>query len=166
MPRIRRWALDSEVGHASSAEIDEVGIIAALRLAGMRALAAIAARGIVATVVLLDGSHDWLTPPPATLFDHDADQLAPPVTTRVKADLTCAAVAAASVLAKVERDAWMLEAHVRHPEYGWAENKGYASPGHRDALAAHGPCALHRRTWSLPTSTGPGEADPQAVLPA
>lgn len=163
VPRIRRWAVDTEVGHASSAEIDELGIIAALRLAGLRALDAIAARGTVAACVLLDGSHDWLTPPPATLFD-DADRVVPPVTTRVKADLSCAAVAAASVLAKVERDAVMLEAHDRHPQFGWAENKGYASPGHREALAAHGPCDLHRRTWSLPPSTGRGMPDPQAPM--
>ena len=55
------------VGHASAAEIDEVGIIGALRLAGVRGLAALATEGVVADAVLLDGTHDWLTAPPAEL---------------------------------------------------------------------------------------------------
>jgi ribonuclease HII len=59
-------------------------------------------------------------------------------------------VAAASVLAKVERDARMVALHERHPRYGWAENKGYASPDHLAALASDGPCELHRRSWRLP----------------
>ena len=60
VPRIERWAVAHAVGHASAAEIDEVGIIAALRLAGVRALAA---TGIRPDLVILDGNHDWLTAP-------------------------------------------------------------------------------------------------------
>ena len=196
VPRIRRWAPAYAVGHAEPGEIDRYGIIAALRLAGRRALAQLPD---LPGCVLLDGSHDWLTVRPApasgaagrapleelteTLFEGfdapvpagpggaggalagrapapallarepapavplDAD---PAVLTLVKADLRCAAVAAASVLAKVERDAIMTVRALDHPEYGWHENKGYSAPEHAAALRAHGPCDQHRRSWSLP----------------
>ena len=156
VPGIRRWAVAYAVGHASAAEIDEVGIIAALRRAGLRALAALP---VEPDAVLLDGKHDWLTPPRQdSLFDDPAGSDVPPVTMRIKADLTCASVAAASVLAKVERDALMVELGERHPRYGWAGNKGYASPDHLTALADHGPCAEHRRSWRLP-ATGAVDVD-------
>src|ERR1035437_1068564 len=96
------------VGHASAAEIDEVGIIAALRLAGVRGLAALATEGIVPDAVLLDGTHDWLTAPPIDLFSVATGDLeTTPVTMVVKGDGLCASIAAASVIAKVERDAIM-----------------------------------------------------------
>ena len=60
MPRIQRWAVAHAVGHASADEIDEIGIMAALRLAGLRALDAL---GVVPDLVILDGNHDWLTAP-------------------------------------------------------------------------------------------------------
>jgi ribonuclease HII len=92
------------------------------------------------------------------------------VVTKVKADLTCAGVAAASVLAKCARDAIMIELANRHPEYGWALNKGYSAPEHVAALRTHGPCALHRRSWNLPTGEEPaldltdGDAAARAAL--
>ena len=73
--------------------------------------------------------------------------------TQVKADRTCVSVAAASVLAKVERDAMMVKLSSVHPAYGWEDNKGYASPGHIAALAAHGASIEHRRSWKLPGLT-------------
>lgn len=152
VPRIRRWALACAVGHATAAEVDEVGIIGALRRAGLRAWVQLP---VTPDAILLDGSHDWLTPPAqGSLLDDHADE-APPVTlpavtTRVKADLTCTTVAAASVLAKVERDAIMSDLAVAHPEYGWEHNKGYASPDHLAALGSRGPCVEHRRSWRLP----------------
>lgn len=152
VPALRRWGVARAVGHASSSEIDQLGIIAALRLAGTRALAeAISVCGPV-DVVLLDGSHDWLTAPQPDLFSFDDEPVGPVprVLTRVKADRTCASVAAASVLAKCERDALMVELAADHPEYGWHENKGYASPEHIAALRTWGPCDLHRRSWRLP----------------
>ncbi len=149
VPRIRRWAPASAVGHAGPDEVDGVGILGALRLAARRALGQLP---VVPDLVLLDGSHDWLTDPGQDgllAFAEGAEQT-PPVRTLVKADLTCSSVAAASVLAKVERDAIMSALHLRDPRYGWAENKGYASPGHLDALGVHGACAQHRRSWRLP----------------
>ena len=72
----------------------------------------------------------------------------------IKADLRCAAVAAASVLAKVERDRIMVERARDFPGYGWEENKGYSAPEHGDALRRLGACAQHRRSWSLPGHGG------------
>ena len=166
LPALRRWGVARAVGHASAAEIDQLGIIAALRLAGTRALAVVTAVTGPVDVVLLDGSHDWLTPPQPDLFtrDEEPEGPRPRVLTRVKADRTCASVAAASVLAKCERDALMVELAATYPKYGWHENKGYASPEHVAALRAWGPCDLHRRSWRLP---GVGdEADDAALLAA
>jgi len=69
------------------------------------------------------------------------------VTTRVKADMTCASVAAASVLAKVQRDRFMIASHERLPEYNWVSNKGYASADHYAAIERVGASDLHRWSW-------------------
>ena len=110
-------------------------------------------------LVLLDGNHDWLTDPNAVGLLAFADDVrpTPPVRTLIKADMTCSSVAAASVLAKVERDARMVALHEDFPGYCWAENKGYASPEHLAVLTAEGPCVHHRRSWRLPPY-GVGEA--------
>jgi ribonuclease HII len=180
VPRIQRWAACWAVGHATPAEIDDLGIIAALRLAGHRALGQLS---VVPDQVLLDGNHDYLTPPPppapdpaeTPLFELDevlAGPVAPgplvavpPVVTRIKADLTCAAVAAASILAKTARDALMVELDGQHPEYGWLENKGYSAPAHIDALARFGPTVHHRRSWSLPGVGARLESELPVVVP-
>jgi ribonuclease HII len=149
VPLIRGWALDCSVGHASAVEIDDYGLTAALRLAGHRALAQLR---LVPDIVLLDGKHNWLTRQPQPgLFDPPYPHVeVPAVRTKIQADLTCASVAAASVLAKVERDARMLELSDRYPGYGWEKNMGYATPAHLAALSALGPSDEHRRTWNLP----------------
>jgi ribonuclease HII len=149
------------VGHASPGEIDELGIVGALRLAGNRALAAIASAGVRVDAILLDGKHDWLTPPVADLFAASAD--APvgegewpppaPVTMVIKGDNLCASIAAGSVLAKVERDAIMARLAADHPAYGWDGNKGYGAAGHLDALRTLGATEQHRRSWKLPDYT-------------
>jgi ribonuclease HII len=165
VPRIQRWAACWAVGHASPAEIDEFGIIAALRLAGHRALGQLS---VTPDHVLLDGNHDYLTPPVQdALFGapHSGLVDVPPVQTRIKADLTCAAVAAASVLAKTARDALMVELDGQHPEYGWIENKGYSAPAHVEALARFGPSVHHRRSWSLPGVTAGLESDLPVAVP-
>jgi ribonuclease HII len=176
VPRLRRWGVARAVGHAEPEEIDRIGIIACLRLAANRALAALPLRP---DCVLLDGSHDWLTlppepaavPEPPALFDLSVVVAEPavmavepallellpqlPVVTRVKADLRCAAVAAASVLAKVERDAIMVVRAAEFPAYGWELNKGYAVPEHLAALGVLGSCPQHRRSWRLPVHLPP-----------
>ena len=75
--------------------------------------------------------------------------MAVPVVTRVKADLTCTSVAAASVLAKVARDAVMVDLARAHPGYGWEENKGYGTAAHLEALRRLGPTPQHRVSWNL-----------------
>jgi ribonuclease HII len=173
--RIDRWVCAHAVAHADPQEIDAIGIIAALRRAGERALAMLPHHP---SIVLLDGSYDWLTRPepgptalelfadePASLVDESSFPVArrpdphpqhddvvsagPAVITRVKADMTCASVAAASVLAKVQRDALMVDLDAHHPEYGWRENKGYAAPTHRQALQDIGMTRWHRQSWRL-----------------
>ena len=74
----------------------------------------------------------------------------------MKADLSCASVAAASVLAKVTRDRLMVELAGSYPAYGWHSNKGYAAPEHRAALLEIGPCEEHRRSWHLLVCEGTG----------
>jgi len=149
---VRRWSVGSAVGHAEAEEIDAIGIIAALRLAGTRALATLAEAGLVPDIVVLDGVHDWLTPPEDLFAGLGEPVPTPPVRTQVKGDMRCAAIAGASVLAKCERDAIMTELAGRHPEYGWEANKGYSAPGHLAALRELGPSEQHRRSWRLPTA--------------
>ena len=139
-PLAASWALFTAVGLATADEVDRIGIIAALGLAGKRALIRLHELGasVRESVILLDGSHDWLTPVLGSPL---------PVTTRVKADALCASVAAASVVAKVHRDRLMIEADAATPGYGWSGNKGYGSAGHFEAIARLGATDLHRRTW-------------------
>lgn len=148
----RGWVEDYAVAHASPAEIDQLGIMGALHLAGVRALEQVQARGNLPGVIILDGTYDWLTNTGEDLFttQHSiASTLAlPPVQTQVKADATCAVVAAASVLAKVERDELMIA--LEDPGYGWASNKGYASAAHVEGLKKLGASQQHRRSWNLP----------------
>ena len=70
-------------------------------------------------------------------------------TTFVKGDGRFANIAAASVLAKTERDLFMTRAALEYPQYGWDVNKGYPTPAHRAAIAQHGPSPLHRLTFRL-----------------
>ncbi len=170
VPKIHRWATAYAVGHASPGEIDRHGIMVALRCAGIRALASLS---VIPDLIILDGNHDWLTDPGRVgllgLLDQlpDAVPDAPdvpvvpcyPVRTMVKADMSCSSVAAASVLAKVERDAIMVALAAGIPEYAWELNKGYSAPEHFAALGAHGASAHHRRSWHLPGLGGAADPD-------
>jgi len=139
-PLAAGWALYSAVGLASADEVDRIGIIASLALAGKRALVQLHTAGVAVmdSVILLDGSHDWLSPSLTTPLR---------VQTRVKADRDCASVAAASVISKVHRDRLMMDADDVHPGYGWVGNKGYGSAAHFEAIGRLGPSAMHRHTW-------------------
>ena len=171
-PLVKQWAVTA-VGHASPAEIDALGITTALRLAGQRALAQVARAGAYPDAVLLDGKHNWLSAPEPDLFAEldSATSLYRalvteawaglavepggwfgPVQMEIKGDYRCASIAAASVVAKVERDHLMDELDARYPGYGWAKNKGYGSGGHRTAIETLGPTPLHRLSWSLPAT--------------
>lgn len=140
--RAAGWVAASAVGWASSAEIDEIGIMRALGLASLRALADLRAHGVVPeeAIVLLDGNYDYISP---------AGRWGLTVRPVIKADRDCASAAAASVIAKVARDALMTGLHDELPAYDWARNKGYASPDHRDAIRVHGISRHHRASWSI-----------------
>ncbi|WP_336628375.1 MULTISPECIES: ribonuclease HII [unclassified Microbacterium] len=140
--RAGAWAPASAVGWASNAEIDDVGIMRALGLAASRAI--IAACGDVwdpaAGLVILDGNHDYVSAVhPGALT----------VRSIVKADRDCASVSAASVLAKVARDALMVQLAREFPDYQWERNKGYASIEHRDAIRRGGLTRHHRSSWAI-----------------
>ncbi|WP_059011489.1 ribonuclease HII [Streptomyces specialis] len=126
------WVTAHALGHASPGEIDRLGMTAALRLAAVRALEALPERP---DAVILDGKHDYLGEPWR-------------VRTVIKGDQSCVAVAAASVIAKVRRDAMLAELAPEHPEFGFDSNAGYPSPTHRAALEELGPTPHHRRTWA------------------
>lgn len=188
---IREWVRASAVGFASPSEIDCHGIVDALRLAGLRALAVVERQLADLDAppiqhVLVDGSHNWLTqgavsappqvPVQASLFDAldaddsleetvgtEADSLAAEasplaslrIETQAKADATCEYVSAASILAKVARDALMRR--LPDPGYDWQRNKGYSSATHVQGLRKLGVSAQHRRSWKLPGVSAGGE---------
>ncbi|GAA4513081.1 ribonuclease HII [Brevibacterium yomogidense] len=149
---VAAWRPEHAVAYASAQEIDAVGISLALCLAGRRALAALAAHGDI-DLVLLDGSHDWLSAPltldAGLVFGDAADVEVPRVRTIVKGDGSVATIAAASVLAKVDRDARMQALDAELPGYGWCSNVGYGSAAHREAIASLGVTEHHRRSWAL-----------------
>jgi ribonuclease HII len=144
--RAAGWVCASGVGWASAAEVDEVGIMRALGLAAIRALADLRAHGIALEegIVILDGNYDYITAAGATGLT---------VQPVIKADRDCASAAAASVIAKVARDAVMTGLHDDLPAYQWARNKGYASAEHRMAIDEHGLSPHHRASWSIAPAT-------------
>lgn len=126
------WAVGIGYGEASPEEIDELGMTEALRLASVRALEALPCRP---DVVIVDGKHDFLGAPWS-------------VRCQVKADAVSVSVAAASVAAKVRRDALMAELGAGYPDFAFADNAGYPAPAHREALDRLGPTPYHRMSWS------------------
>lgn len=138
------WVSGWSVGMASVSEIEQEGILASLALAGARALeqlledaslrAKVANHGVT---IILDGSHNWL----------GAKSMGIPVMVKTKADRDCVSVAAASVLAKVTRDRFMVELSQSHIGYGLDSNKGYASASHIDAIRELGISPIHRVSW-------------------
>lgn len=140
--RAAAWTTHSAVGWAGADEIDEFGIMRALGLAAIRALTGLGEAGVSVEsgIVLLDGNHDYITAAGARGLR---------VLPQVKADRDCASASAASVIAKVARDAEMAALHAQLPVYGWERNKGYGSAAHRDAIRTHGVSVHHRRSWAI-----------------
>ena len=119
----RAWA----IGSASVEEIDQVNILQATLLAMQRAVAGLSQSP---TLALVDGNR--------------APLLGCPVRTVVRGDASVPAISAASILAKVWRDALMVELDGRYPQYGFAGHKGYPTAAHLQALARHGVSPIHR----------------------
>ena len=132
LDRSLRACAEVATGEVAHTELDRVGLAAALRLAAARAVAALPRRP---DVVLIDGSVDLL------------DGTGYRTRLLIGGDDRSCSIAAASIVAKVHRDQWMIDQDPAHRPYRFAANKGYPSPQHRAALAAHGPCDLHRRSW-------------------
>jgi ribonuclease HII len=128
---IRGCAVGWAVASADVAEIDRLNILQATLLAMRRAVLALSCRP---DRVLIDGN------------------CLPELEIRAEAviggDLSIAAISAASILAKVERDRMMVQMHERYPEYGFARHKGYHTPAHLEALRRFGPCPEHRRSFA------------------
>lgn len=128
--RIRQAAVGWGVGVASVEEVDAFNIRMATLLAMRRAVEAL---GIQPQGLLIDGKDQIFTTIPCeAVVDGDARSLA---------------VASASVVAKVTRDGLMDEADLGFPGYGFAQNKGYGTPDHLEALRERGPCSIHRRSF-------------------
>jgi ribonuclease HII len=132
---IRQRARAFAVAWASVAEIDELNILEASLQAMARAVVKLR---IVPTHVRVDGNR-------LPRFD----MLAQPIIAEavVRGDASVPAISAASILAKVCRDRLMQRWHRRYPQYGFDRHKGYPTAAHRHALAVHGPCPIHRRTF-------------------
>ncbi|MCX4260309.1 MAG: ribonuclease HII [Muribaculaceae bacterium] len=130
---IEREAVAWAVASVDAAEIDRINILKASILAMHRALDALTVRP---QFVVVDGNQftAWSDVPHQTV---------------VKGDAKVGNIAAASILAKTHRDEFIRQAALQYPHYGWESNKAYPTAAHRAAIAAHGPCPLHRLTFRL-----------------
>ena len=128
---IQDFALFCSVGRASAKEIDSINILQASLLAMARSVRGLSIRP---SFIYIDGLHtpSWDYPSKAV----------------VKGDSLIPCISAASIVAKVTRDREMLAMDVRYPGYGFAENKGYPTKQHLQALKQLGPCHMHRTSFS------------------
>lgn len=130
-PIIEECALAWALGRAEVEEVDELNVLMASMLAMQRAVAALSE---LPGHVLVDGNRAPVLPCPATAI--------------IGGDGKVAAIAAASILAKVARDREMIEQDLRYPGYGFARHKGYPSAEHLVALTTLGPTPLHRKSFA------------------
>lgn len=133
---VKRVALAWDVEYIEPSFIDEHGMTAALRTAFTRAIAAVDAamqqQGMAVDVVLLDGNAQHLDPREVNV---------------IKGDGKCASIAAASIVAKVARDALMVDYAAQYPGYGFEKHKGYASAEHIEAIKTLGLSPIHRASF-------------------
>ncbi|QUM79333.1 ribonuclease HII [Moritella sp. 5] len=129
-PEIKEKALAWSIGRCSPSEIDELNILQATMVAMQRAVAGLA---LQPDHVFIDGNRCPVLPMTAEAI--------------VKGDLRVAEISAASILAKVVRDAEMDELHERYPEYGFAQHKGYPTKAHMEKLAELGPTEEYRKSF-------------------
>lgn len=129
---IMQNALACAVSLVSATVVDEIGILPATKRAMAMAVG-------------------QLWPAPDYLLIDGPIRLAALLTPQqpvIRGDSLCLSIAAASILAKVTRDRYMIELDARYPEYGFAQHKGYGTPQHLAALASHGPSPVHRRSFA------------------
>lgn len=140
LPEVRRVELDIEIrnsalawaiGFCTPAEIDQFNILQASMLAMRRAVEALS---VMPELVRVDGNR--------------CPELAIPTEAIIGGDDSVACISAASIIAKVYRDAEMLRLHQEYPLYGFDRHKGYPTPAHLAALAEHGACPIHRQSYA------------------
>jgi ribonuclease HII len=155
VPQIRALALGWAIGQASAAEIDHHGIRPATERAMRRALSRLQRAGqtLIPELVIVDGC--------LPLRGWSGAQI-----TLVAGDSRCAAIAAASVLAKEERDALVRRLALRFPGYGLERHAGYGTLQHRTALLRLGPTPLHRLSFLGGRGTSPRSRPPAGSAPA
>lgn len=127
---IKKHALYYGIGWATVEEIEEHNILQATFIAMKRAYEGM---GVDADFVMVDGNRD--------------PKLAVPTETVISGDALSASIAAASILAKVSRDRYMVELSEDYPEYNFAKHKGYGTKAHREALLEYGPSPIHRPSF-------------------
>ncbi len=130
-PLIAAESQHCAIAWVQARELDELGMSEALRLCFRRSLEQL---DQMPDVVLADGRDDLRLPCPAEMI--------------VKGDASVSSIAAASIVAKVARDRWMVELDIRYPQYGFARHKGYGTAEHLRALRQCGPCPEHRRSFA------------------
>lgn len=130
MPLIKEKAIAYGIAFADHREIDEINILQATFLAMERAIAQLTVKPELA---LIDGNRE--------------KDFGLPVQTVIHGDSLSASIAAASVLAKVTRDDYMLHLAEEYPQYGFDVHKGYGTKAHYAAIAECGPCPVHRMTF-------------------
>jgi ribonuclease HII len=142
------------LGWVPAAELDQIGLSAALCTATRRAVASVTA---TFHEIIIDGTVNFLRDTPLERY----------VTTLPKADALIPAVSAASIVAKVARDRYMAELIAEYPDYGFESHVGYGTAAHRRALEAYGPTPEHRLSFRPLARWRPeGWTDPAAAYPA
>ncbi len=134
--QIRQHALAYGIGEASVAEIDQINILQATLLAMQRAVSSLTLSSEIRANlhIQIDGNR-------APKLDYSTETI-------VKGDQKITAISAASILAKTYRDELMMLAHQQYPQYQFATHKGYGTSLHLSLLRAHGPCPLHRKSFT------------------
>jgi ribonuclease HII len=132
-PIIKEAAIAWAIGSQTPAQIDEINILKASIKSMHLALDQLKKRP---QFIAVDGNRFY----PYKKIPHQ---------TIIKGDGLYAHIAAASILAKTARDAYMIELHKKYPQYGWDQNKGYGTAAHRAAIALHGLCYEHRKSFKI-----------------
>ncbi len=136
---IRSQVKSIGVGWVSPGEIDRYGLTQSVQLAMARAMKQLHSKGAAYDQIIIDGNYNYLK---------GTDELkSKNIKTMVRADALVPAVGAASIIAKVARDAYMRQQAVNYPGYGFEKNVGYGTPLHRQGLDSHGITNLHRKSF-------------------
>ena len=159
VPTIKQNAVTWGLGIVEVQEIDRINILEASLLAMAEALRGLS---VAPDCLLVDGKE--AVPAQFPRLKRIAVEIRPQQRTIVKGDQLCFSIAAASILAKVARDAMMIELDKTYPEYGFAHHKGYACIAHLEALRRFGPSPVHRRSFKPVRDVCAGVADANLTL--